>query len=234
MSDDGMNLSRRKVLGGITTVGAASAAAGAGTFALFSDSGQTSKQTISTGTVKLNDDNPFVGNLNNENLGSSGKIGSSSDPAYVRFEYEGNLEANLYLGMTISDPEGTVTDSNPKTATELAEQINLDLAQVLINPNGPDSQDWLGSDEGTVSTVSVGDQVLNELPDDANKTLAGLNSALPTATDSNDNTVPALKYATVTDGDKVELQVKGQLDDVGDDFQDEALNIQVFGMVEEA
>ena len=81
--------------------------------------------------------------------------------------------------------------------------------------------------------------MLNELDEDAysDPTLADLDSELPTATDTVDGetkTVPDLKYATVTDGDKVELQVVGQLDDVGNDFQGESLNIQVFGMVEEA
>jgi len=158
MSDDGLNLSRRKVLGGITTVGAASAAAGAGTFALFSDSSQTTKQTISTGTVKLNDNNPFVGNLSNTDLGSSGKIGESGSPGYVRFEYEGNLEANLYLGMKITDPEGTVTETNPSTATELAEQIDLSTAKIVINPETDSDND--GTNEQTAKTVSLSATIL--------------------------------------------------------------------------
>ena len=244
MSDDGLNLSRRKVLGGITTVGAASAAAGAGTFALFSDTGQTNKQTISTGTVRLNDNNPFVGNLSNEDLGSSGQIGTTDNPAYVRFEYEGTLEANIYLGMEITDPEGTVT-ANEKTATELAEQITLSEARIKIwdkDGNLDSTDSFTGADgESGGASIESGVTELDEEQFDTDDdgefeetpTLADLASELPTTTDNNDNTVPDLNYATVSPGDKVELQIVGQLD-VGDDFEGEALDIQVFGKVEEA
>lgn len=53
MSDKTIELNRRRVLGGMITLGGAAAAAGAGTFAAFSDTGQSSGNSISTGTLTL-------------------------------------------------------------------------------------------------------------------------------------------------------------------------------------
>ncbi|MFB6135686.1 MAG: TasA family protein [Halobacteriaceae archaeon] len=52
-SDDGIELSRRKVLGGLTTIGVASAATGAGTMAYFSDTETSSDNTVAAGTLDL-------------------------------------------------------------------------------------------------------------------------------------------------------------------------------------
>jgi predicted ribosomally synthesized peptide with SipW-like signal peptide len=54
--DDTYDLSRRKILGGIVTVGAAGATAGAGTMALFSDTEQSTGNTIQAGTLDLTAD----------------------------------------------------------------------------------------------------------------------------------------------------------------------------------
>ena len=54
--DDTYDLSRRKILGGIMTVGAAGATAGAGTMALFSDTEQSTGNTIQAGTLDLTAD----------------------------------------------------------------------------------------------------------------------------------------------------------------------------------
>ncbi|MFB6176159.1 MAG: TasA family protein, partial [Halobaculum sp.] len=58
MTDDTttFELTRRRVLGGALTVGAASAATGAGTLALFSDTEQSSGNTVSAGTLDLTAD----------------------------------------------------------------------------------------------------------------------------------------------------------------------------------
>lgn len=53
-------LSRRKVLGGLVTIGAAGAAAGAGTMALFSDTESSTGNTIQAGTLDLQPDGSAV------------------------------------------------------------------------------------------------------------------------------------------------------------------------------
>jgi predicted ribosomally synthesized peptide with SipW-like signal peptide len=51
--DGEISLTRRRLLGGILTVGGASAAAGAGTMAAFSDSESSSNNTVQAGTLNL-------------------------------------------------------------------------------------------------------------------------------------------------------------------------------------
>lgn len=53
MTEEDSKFTRRRVLGGLITVGAASAAAGAGTFALFSDSETSDGNTVQAGTIEL-------------------------------------------------------------------------------------------------------------------------------------------------------------------------------------
>lgn len=58
MTDDNnarLELSRRKVLGGMATVGVAGAGAGAGTWAYFSDEGSSGNNSLSAGTLELAD-----------------------------------------------------------------------------------------------------------------------------------------------------------------------------------
>jgi len=67
MNGKDIELSRRRVLGGIATVGAASAAAGAGTFALFSDTESSTENSIQAGTLDLtvNEADTWTFNLSN-------------------------------------------------------------------------------------------------------------------------------------------------------------------------
>lgn len=53
MNGKDIELTRRRVLGGVATIGAASAAAGAGTFALFSDTEESTGNTVTAGTLNL-------------------------------------------------------------------------------------------------------------------------------------------------------------------------------------
>ena len=53
MSDKTFDISRRKVLGSIGLIGAGSAAAGAGTMAYFSDTEESTENTVSAGTLDL-------------------------------------------------------------------------------------------------------------------------------------------------------------------------------------
>lgn len=52
-NDTSIELNRRRVLGGIATIGAASAALGAGTFAYFTDEVESNDNSISAGTLTL-------------------------------------------------------------------------------------------------------------------------------------------------------------------------------------
>lgn len=94
MSDDNNSgLTRRRVLGGIATIGAASAAAGAGTMAYFSDTESSTGNTVSAGTLDLKADGgdsavttvsvgnaaPGDSNSGSTTLKNSGSIAGSVD-----------------------------------------------------------------------------------------------------------------------------------------------------------
>lgn len=53
MTEKEIRLTRRRILGGLLTVGGASAAAGAGTMAVFSDTESSSGNTVQSGTLDL-------------------------------------------------------------------------------------------------------------------------------------------------------------------------------------
>lgn len=228
MSDDSNDLSRRKLLGGITTIGAASAVAGAGTFAAFADSAETDTKTISTGTVRLSDDNPTVTGFD-PGLLSPGDSFSGS----VSVTYEGSLEADVYLGMALLEGSENLdeADSEDLSATEFAEGLSLVASDSTETPESGAVLDGSGFVErdGFTDGNSLGIGIysgseINLGGGDGPATLAGLNSLLAA-----DDGYPQYKYAHVFDGDTLTINLKCRLDeDVGQEFQDESLKIRFF------
>lgn len=133
---DKIELNRRRVLGGIATVGAASAAVGAGTFAYFTDSVESQDNTIETGTISLGDvsqSEVTIGPLVPEE--STGEQTFSAT-------YEGTVEnPTLDWGIEVAN------DSDYGEGT-MAENLSVDTAQLSVggtpvsNPSG-DSLDGL-------------------------------------------------------------------------------------------
>lgn len=136
MSDDKIELNRRRVLGGMITLGGAAAAAGAGTYAWFSDTETSSNNTIQAGTLTLSGVSNGVFSATNIAPGQSAPSagtntitatydsGSSVNPAEIDFS----------IG-TFSEPSETQpTDyTTDETASALASVLNLDTAQLLQN-----------------------------------------------------------------------------------------------------
>jgi predicted ribosomally synthesized peptide with SipW-like signal peptide len=234
MSDDGMNLSRRKVLGGITTVGAASAAAGAGTFALFSDTSQTNTSTISTGTVSFKDGNPTPLDIDAKNQGSSGSISGST-----KFTYKGSKDAAFVIGMRVeNDVDGD--------GEGLADQINVTSAKITVkdkidnSPDGTLAKDTLSSG---VDTDNAG-KVLNALESSESKpTLADLKSALSkdasidigdTNGDGSTESISALKfYGPLKKDDYIKLDLAGEWSGLDNKYQGQKIKVTVYGKVVE-
>jgi predicted ribosomally synthesized peptide with SipW-like signal peptide len=231
MSDDGMNLSRRKVLGGITTVGAASAAAGAGTFALFSSNEESDVGTVSTGTVKLGQNGGSTTTFSATNLGSDGSFNSQ-----VQYEYTGTLEADLYLGIEFAEAgSGTdgVDDDSQKSAQDLADQFSLKETSSIGSSHGSSGHtDILTSDSGDENSS---DAIASGWSDISVTTLGDLSAsgALPY-----DGSEPTEKYGEVTNGDTVTVELDAALDLSGvanvNDFQGESLVVKLHALAEEA
>lgn len=230
MSNDGINLSRRKVLGGITTVGAASAAAGAGTFALFSDSSKTGSQTISTGTVNFQNDSPTALDITAENQGSTGSISGSTT-----FTYDGSKNATFVIGMALND----VDDDS----AELAQEIELNSG-TKITVEDPDNDQEVLNDDPITSGMNYSPNNLNTLSTDSETpTLADLESelktdesdqGLETITTEDGSTVDAIPYwSGLEQGQTVTLSIDGEWNDLGNEFQDQEIGVTVYGKVRE-
>jgi predicted ribosomally synthesized peptide with SipW-like signal peptide len=143
--DSGFDLTRRKVLGGLVGVGAASAAAGAGTMALFSDTESSTDNVIQAGTLDLKPDGDGVKDgvtVEDVKPTDSGawKVPLNNDgslPGYLRVTVD--LTDNKENGLT--DPESEVDDSGGDPGAgngELAEAVD---AEIGFDGTGDDAID---------------------------------------------------------------------------------------------
>jgi hypothetical protein len=120
MSDD-IELSRRQILGGIATIGAAGAATGAGTISAWSDEvtlGSDADSTVSTGEVELGSSTDLV--IENDSKLAPGDTFSGT----VAVKYTGTLDANLVVDMSLTEASES-TDDEDMTADEFASKLQL-------------------------------------------------------------------------------------------------------------
>ena len=149
MSNDNLELSRRKILGSVGAVGAAGAAAGLGTSALFSDEESFTNNSITAGTLDMTVDARIPdGAINDEWAGAVGfdeynpgtadgqpGVGVSLDDMkpgdWVLLCYEITVQDNpACLGLKT---ENTANDEN--SVTEPEADTEADLSGSLSNPN---------------------------------------------------------------------------------------------------
>lgn len=135
MNGKDIELSRRRVLGGIATVGVASAAAGAGTFAFFNDTETSSSNTVEAGTLDLTGSTDgqidVSGIVPGESVPTNGTTiiqatydsGSSVDPAEVDFS------------AALSEPAESTepSESTDQTALDFASKLNVSVANLVVN-----------------------------------------------------------------------------------------------------
>ncbi|WP_435102382.1 TasA family protein [Halarchaeum sp. P4] len=167
MSDDKINLSRRKVLGGLATLGAAGAASGAGTFALFSDSETSSNNTIQAGTLDLTESTSFT-------APAGGLAPGQSTSGSVTLTNGGSVSADhLEIGIaSIANADGDTTSpdgegSADKSASDVADHLYVDelaygsgaLMAMLptVQIPGAYTYDFGGGSDITFETVSASD-----------------------------------------------------------------------------
>jgi predicted ribosomally synthesized peptide with SipW-like signal peptide len=163
MTDDNdsgsVELTRRRALAGLATIGAASATAGAGTMALFSDSETSSGNTVQAGTLDL------TGGIASQSfsIGSSGTGVKPGDQGTVRFglENSGSINGSLDVGIrnvsvtqaesSEAADEGVTTGEFEITAGTTGGQTNF----------GPGPGDLITLDEAGLGSP----QVTNATPD---------------------------------------------------------------------
>ena len=144
MSDWEITLTRRQVLGGAVTLGAGSAASGAGTLAAFSDT-EAAMGRVTAGSLDLTVTGTSGGANNNDGavsfLNASGIVPGSSGSGTVTLTNTGTLAGHLSLrtlrvindGNGLTDPESDVDERDGAGEGELA-----DLLTVTVTLDGPD------------------------------------------------------------------------------------------------
>lgn len=156
-NNNGFDLTRRRILGGVATVGAASAAAGAGTMALFSDTESSSGNTVQAGTLDLE-----VGSSDSLGIDVSGKAPGWSDTYQANVDNSGSTGGNLRVDVNVvSVGDGATPESEENYA-----QSNGMLDEVWIKLG------FGGSTDIIQPATSLGTaEMLGEL--DALRSLAG-------------------------------------------------------------
>lgn len=137
MFDDnsGVLLTRRRLLGGLTTIGVAGAASGAGTWAYFRDTEESTGNTIDAGTLDLtlSDRNEGFGDGVSETWTiSDARPGGEEEVTGLTLANEGSLSADhleieFSLDERESDGSGGTNDADtmPSSAEGMAEQFVL-------------------------------------------------------------------------------------------------------------
>lgn len=113
MSDETIEINRRRVLGGIVAIGGAAAAAGAGTSAYFFDEETSSGNTIEAGELNL-------GDLSGDTFTLGPLYPGSADTLQVTSDYTGNT-SNVVLDVGFA----VANDSN-----DLASALQVTTASV--------------------------------------------------------------------------------------------------------
>jgi len=134
MTDDSntIELNRRRVLGGIVTIGGAAAAAGAGTFAAFSDDETSSGNTVQAGTLDLEG---FSGG----SIAFSGLIpgdtSASAQSIETTYASDSDVDADVGISnMTLSSNDSVPAeeDFESLSETEFATIVRVDTAILYV------------------------------------------------------------------------------------------------------
>lgn len=219
MSDKKVELTRRKVLGGLATIGAAGAATGAGTMAAFSDTETSSANTVSAGTLNLsmNTTNDAAISLTNAKPGDSGfialelvnegSLAGSLDVNIGSVAADGSFSASL---VTDSDGTDSEFESSPGSDGELDDNINVEVG-LDDSFTGTTGYDEGGSYSGTIDTSIVSDTLANAVGSyNTNKPIAANG-------DTGDSTTLILTYSIPTSagndiqGDSVAFDIQAEL-----------------------
>lgn len=145
-----IELTRRRILGGLTAIGAASAAAGAGTMAAFTDTEQSTDNTIRAGTMNLQTDAPgnSFGNHDVSLLDVSEAVPGDDGSGSVTLRNDPDSDVGGALDVRIAD---VTNGENGRTERERAAgdstggqgELGSNL-HVRAYLSGDDGQVWLG------------------------------------------------------------------------------------------
>jgi predicted ribosomally synthesized peptide with SipW-like signal peptide len=203
MTDDRINLTRRKALAGLGTIGAAAASAGLGTSALFSDTESFGNNSIRAGTLNLEVNGQLIASNYADAPGPTVTADGSEtqtavvelsdvkpgdyyvycfelvvegNPGYVQVQ-TGNLDSN----------EGTGPNANPEPETNTDDSDGGELDDLLLTTLW---QSFTGPTDGTGSREDL-ENLLPETNDDSDD-VETVSYEMPSA-------VPGPEYGSVSD-----------------------------------
>lgn len=211
MGDSDTKLTRRRVLGGLITVGAASAAAGAGTFALFSDSESSDGNTIQAGTLDLGSTSGESFSFSNISPG----WGPETETITTSYSASDGINSDIKLGISLEENDSSTTTENGSelTAGEFAEKIEVKKAEIT---------------DGSNTTTLDGDSSTHKL-DGGDVDYYDLDQLASDYTQS-DN-----QLTSVSPGSDVELTLKLAMPtEVGNDAQGQGIDIDITFEAEQA
>jgi len=105
MSEKTLQLTRRRALGALVTIGVGGAAAGAGTLAAFSDTESSSGNTVQAGTLDLTIDNPGSFSFEAKDLAPGDPVGTAT----ATLTNAGNVDGDLSIDLTLSQNDSAAT-----------------------------------------------------------------------------------------------------------------------------
>jgi alternate signal-mediated exported protein len=136
--DNGIRLTRRRLLGGVAATGAATAGLGAGTYALYSDSEQSTGNTVSSGTLDLSLTDPSGGSGGFSKVGQAPTGPFNAKPGH-QFKFKLTINNNgsirgdyLNLDFSYTTSQGTKPGGDEgDTEDDAPSEITPDMGKLM-------------------------------------------------------------------------------------------------------
>jgi predicted ribosomally synthesized peptide with SipW-like signal peptide len=174
MSDNNIELSRRRILAGLGTIGIASAATGAGTMALLSDEETSSGNVVQAGTLDLTQSTT-------QTFTVKPKPGQS-DSMVLEYENPGNVTGTLDLVVTGLNGEGanpeseTNTEGRGELGNAMMADLKVDGSSIKKDENDESFNDIANQIYMNVAEISGGTTTVElsyEIPTDVGNEIQG-------------------------------------------------------------
>jgi predicted ribosomally synthesized peptide with SipW-like signal peptide len=147
-NDDYVNLTRRKVLGGLAGIGAAGAATGAGTMALYSDSETSGGNTVQAGTLNLTTGSETIQTMSVSELAPGEAAAATTWTLKNVGTINGSLDVDVDITGEADGSSGTAaTPTADASATEVAKA--LEVVTLKYDSDGDGTLTDIGQVTGT-------------------------------------------------------------------------------------
>ena len=119
------DITRRRVLFTVVVIGLASAAAGAGTMAYFSDTETSANNNVTAGTLDL-------GGVSDAQITATNAVPGDTVSGTVTSTYTGSVDAEIDIAIALTEPSETASNPTNLSATQFADNLNVATATVNV------------------------------------------------------------------------------------------------------